>query len=278
MIYRIPFFVTTLLLCSIGVISKADSDTNAAETAGYKKYSPMIVAPVGQFDTSNQTTNSKSSYEEVLSSSIEETKLALQQTNLNPIYRQSLERLLRVNESKLSDYSVHVKKQHDFLNSVKANPQTAWTNLPDPVQAALESDVKQYQGELANPSLTPEMRRTYEAMLSTFQEKLADHQTNAQLWANLRLATQNQNQEKMILAKKQLANYLAVQLGKIQGKTYPSNMSLEAVMEEYKKQVGYSHWYENQSIIRGILFVCFILPPAIMISVVIKRRFLKPSK
>jgi hypothetical protein len=72
-----------------------------------------------------------------------------------------------------------------------------------------------------------------------------------------------------------LANYLAANLGQIQGKTYPSGMSLDAIMSEYRKQENGSHWFDSRAVIRALVIILFLLPPLVMGFVAFKKRLTK---
>lgn len=101
---------------------------------------------------------------------------------------------------------------------------------------------------------------------------LADHQTNAQLWANVRQAEESKETEKVSRTKQELADYLAARLGAIQGKTYPTGMSFDATIAAYNKQSRGGHWFENRSVIRSMIVAIWLLPPLIVTLMVLKKR------
>jgi hypothetical protein len=169
---------------------------------------------------------------------IEDTKLKLQAPNLDANSQHSFNWLLRQLQGQLADHRALVQQNNAFVKSVQANPRTALTNIPDPIAYAFSRDVAHYERELAAPDLTTNERETDAAMLANFKFTLADNQTNAQLWADLHMAEQNKDAGKMVQSKQRLADYLAIKLGELQGKTYPAGMSYDAVMNEYQKQVG----------------------------------------
>ena len=220
-------------------------------------------------------TAASNAYEVMLLKQIDDTEHELQKPDLNTNYRHTLQWILSRNQGELSNHLAQVQQNLEFIKSARANPRTAWTNMPDPIEQALASDVSIYERELANPTLAANTRKTDEAMLEDYKQKLADHITNAQLWANLHMDQQDNNSEQIIRSQNQLADYLAKKLGQMQGKTYPQGMSLDAVIAEYQKQVGGSHWFDNRTIIRTIMFSIFILPPIIMLFIAIIKRFSK---
>jgi hypothetical protein len=273
--------VCLFLFCLFSIaMANAQTDGQTATndtTHTVVKYAPLISPPplIPQMTTNFSVTNAHDAYEGWLLGAVDDTERKLQQTNLNAGYRQSLEWILKLNQGKLSNHQAQIQRESDFVKAVKSNPRTAWTNMPDPIEEALASDVTKYEGELANTSLAPNTRKTYEAMLDNYNQKLADHETNAQLWANLRLALDSHKQEQLVQAQRQLADYLATRLGKVQGKTYPAGMSLDAILAEYQKQANGSHWSNRQTIIRFFLLAVFLVPPVVMIFVALKKRFSK---
>lgn len=264
-------------LVSIAIISGqigANAGTNDLRPA---KYTPLLTVPqmLSGVPTNALDTNSPDVYAAWLSHSIGDLERQLNQTNtgnLNTNYRASLEWILRLQRVKLTNHLENVKAQANFVGSVRSNSKTAWTNMPDPISEQLTLEVAKYQAQLADPTLAPGIRKSYERMLANYQEKLADHETNAFLWANLHLAEQNDNREQIASAKKHLAKFLAGQLGRMQGKTYPTNMSLDAVLAEYSKQGGGSHWFGNPVAIRALLYVVMFLTPLILIVIVLRKR------
>ena len=124
------------------------------------------------------------------------------------------------------------------LDAANLNPQGALTNRPDFVGATLTRSVARYEQELTNPGLDPVLRKSYERLLDQRKGQLADHETNLQLWTSLHRAHESRDVEKAATAERELANYLSRRLGTIQGKTYPTGMSLEAIATEYAKASG----------------------------------------
>ena len=264
------FQITLLLVIMADVKVCADPLTNKLQSSVIIKAphaSPPTMFP--QVSTNLQTTNfdggvttsngaPRDPYETWLLKTIDDTKRELQQTNLPATYRRTLEWLLREHQGNLSDHQAQVQKKAEFIKSVRANPRTAWTNRSDPIEQAFASDVAKYERMLADPALAPNLRETYEAMLEGYKQDLADHKTNAQLWADLRMARQLKDHERIDLSEKQLADYLAIKLGKIQGKKYSPGMSLDAVLEQYRIQAGGG--IDRRQVIRAILVFVMIAP------------------
>lgn len=203
---------------------------------------------------------------------IKEIKSNLLQSKTDPNSRGMLEHLLKELRGELADHRALVQSNQAFAEAIRSNPRTAWTNMPDPIEQFLSLDVKRNERMLADSALDPNTRKMFERMLEDSRQKLADHKTNAQLWVNLNLARQSKFVEQTARAEKELADYLAANLGKIQGKKYPQGMSLDAIMKEYRKQENGSHWFDGRTAIRMIIFTFVLLLPLVMIFMAIKKR------
>jgi hypothetical protein len=237
-------------------------------------YQPVTTAPQAVNGSGGGTvsnTVNHDPYEKWVLQTIDDLKRTLQNTNLNEGYRRSQEWMLRHQQESLAEHQAQVQKQLEFTKSVHADLQTAWTNILDPISESLTMDVARCQQDLADPLLTTNARASYQAMLEDYQQKLADHTTNARLWMNMRLAKQQHwSPEQTVLAKRQLADYLAVKLGVMQGKTYPPGMSLEAVMKQYRRQVGGSEISRRNIVVAALALV--LLAPLAVFSWRIWRR------
>lgn len=143
---------------------------------------------------------------------------------------------------------------------MSAQTAFALTTKMDPLNDALAISVARYEHYLADRSLSPSDRKMYEGLLEDSKQRLADHQTNVQLWANLRQARISRDPEKVARSERQLADYLAAQLGKIRGKTYPPGMSLHDVMKEYGRHKGFG----SRQVILTALVLVTLLPLAII--------------
>ncbi len=241
--------------------------------------SPWVTPISTNFDLSNVNAGGPTSnavphdaMDAWLLQTIEKTKQDLQRPGLDATSRQFLEMSLRRLYGQWDDHQAQVQSNKAFIEAIRSNPRTALTNMPDPIEQSWSSAIAQKERELADPRLDPYRRQALETIVTTFKQQLADHTTNAQLWANLRLAQQSKDAEQMDHAKRELADYLAKSLGKIQGKTYPTGMSLDAIMEEYREQGNGSHWFNSRTAIRTIILTVFLLPPLLMIYMAIKKR------
>lgn len=197
---------------------------------------------------------------------IAETKSELQKTGLDSHMRQFHESMLNRFRGQLQDQRGQVQKNMEMAEAMRTNAATAWMHMPDPVEQGLSSSIARYERELADPALSPGLRESYASAVIDLKQKLTDHQTNAQLWADLRLARQSKDAEKISSAEHGVADYLAAKIGK------PSGMSLDAVMKEYKKQTGGSHWFDRTTIIRAALVIIFLLPPLVLIFFALRKR------
>jgi hypothetical protein len=212
-----------------------------------------------------------------LSKMIDSTKKELERPDLDTNMRQRLEWKLKQLAGQLADHQMLIQSNTDFAKAMRSNPRSALTNMADPILQTWSSIVERNERELADPALDPYKRQALETIVANAKQQLADHQTNAQLWANLVQDEISRNTQQAERDKAKLADYLAARLGKVQGKAYTQGMSLEAVMAEYQKQANGSHWFNRQSTIRVILLVIFLAPPLAMIFIALKRRFSKPS-
>jgi hypothetical protein len=248
--------------------------------------SPFQVPPPPnsyQVNTNNLETNEpetdsippRDAMETWLLQKITSIKGDLQKTNLNPVVEQSLQMELWQFREQLTEHRAQVRDQTALAETLRTNPMSGLTNPPDLIGSMMSRSVENYERESANPALPPNLRKTFEMLAEERKQQLANHETNAQLWINLRLAQQSKNVEQVAHAKRELADYLAARLGKIQGKTYPLGMSLEAIMAEYQKQSGDYHWFDNVTVIRAIILTVFLLPPLIMLFMAIKKRISK---
>jgi hypothetical protein len=190
---------------------------------------------------------------------INDIKVSLTNSRLDSYSRGRFQHLLTEFRAKLADHREMIQKNRVFIASMRSNPTTGWTNMPDPIEQLLASDVRRDEQILANPSIDPNTRNMYEKLLWNSREKLADHETNAQLWINLRMAEQSGNTAKTAYAEKELANYLSVRLGKIQGKVYPPDMSLSAIMEQYQIQADGGK-FDRRKVIVSVIVLLTLLP------------------
>jgi hypothetical protein len=210
--------------------------------------------------------------EDWLSKMIDSTRRDLEKPDLAANMHQQLQWKLKQLEGQLADHRTLVRSNEIFVEAIRSNPRSALTNMPDPISQTWASIIKRNERELADPALNPYRRQALETIVANAKQQLSDHQTNAQLWANLVQDQISGNSQQAARDQAKLADYLAAQLGKAQGKTYTQGMSLEAVMAEYQKQAKGSHWFNSRTVIRAIILTIFLLPPLVMIYMAIKKR------
>lgn len=217
-------------------------------------------------DDDPKTGEPHNAMEKWLFQKISETKSELQKPGLDSPTRQFHESMLNRFRGQLQVERGRVQASMEMVEAMRTNPATAWMHLPDPIEQWLSSTIARYERELADPTLSPGLRESYANMVINLKEKLADHQTNAQLWADLRLARQSKDSEKISQAEQGVADYLAAKIGK------PTGMRLDAVMKEYRKKTGASTWLDRTKIIRAVVVSVFLLPPLVLIFFVLRKR------
>ena len=159
---------------------------------------PWSVSPDNNFtvmETSNIVPHD--AMEAWLLKEIEKDKLGLERTNLDIHSRWALEQSLRQLQEQWNEHETQVESNKAFVESIRSNPRGALTNMPDPITQILSLNVARTTSELADPTLDPYRRQALERILTTYQQQLADHATNAQLWVDLRLAQASKNEEKV---------------------------------------------------------------------------------
>jgi hypothetical protein len=193
-------------------------------------------------------------------------RLDLQRPGLDANSRQFLENSLARFKRQWADHQAQVQSNKLFIETIRSNPRTGFmTNRPDPIEQSLKLDIAHYERELDNPALPSNMRKIYEGMLDDYKQKLADHETNAQLWVNLRLARQSKNEEQMAYAERELADYLGAKIGMPPGKT------LEAVMKEYRIKAG-TEKPDRRKIILGLLIFVMVSPLVFFVVYHLRHR------
>ena len=223
----------------------------------------------------DQTSNSPALQDAIgkwLFQTIDSTKRDLEKPGLDANSRQLLEWKLKHLQGQMADHQTQVESNMTIAAAMRSDPKTAFTNMQDPISQSWSLTVAQNERELADPALNPYRRQALEIIMANAKQQLADHQTNAQLWANLVQAQLSRNSEQVASSQAKLADYLGSKLGKIQGKTYPQGMSLDAIMDEYRKQGNGSHWFDSRTVIRTIIFTVFLLPPLVMLFMAIRKR------
>jgi hypothetical protein len=104
-------------------------------------------------------------------------------------------------------------------------------------------------GMVPYPPKLPSFTNSTHAMV---QQAMADHATNAQLWANLIQAqieaTKNGDKAAVGRAERKLADYLEEQFGRINGTNYPPGMSLAQIAKEGRAKIGQKSDQKNGQI------------------------------
>lgn len=200
----------------------------------------------------------------------------LENTNLDARLRPVIESQLRQHRMELTNYEEQRKEDAEqkrkFQEALRANPRTAWTNMPDPLENSLRASIRRYESELSDPGLAANVRETDERSLAVLNQQLAERATNVQLWANLRLGIENDNSAQIDEAKKHLASFLAKRLGDTQGKQYPTNLSYDAVIALYQKASGTSSpTVDRRKIVISALVLAAVVPIVIVGSRMFKR-------
>lgn len=211
---------------------------------------------------------------------IEDTKRDLQNEGLNPTGRKLMQDNLAALQARLDDHRSQVQSRAALIAGERINPRSAMTNfsnVPDSVVQSMSALRSRYEHTLSGTNLAPVVRKAYEQLVANIDQHLADHETNVQLWANLHQAQFLKDPVKKAQAEQALASYLGARLGRIQGKTYPANMSLRDVMKEYDKQDGAK--FDRRKIIIAMLLVTTCLPLVILgfYEVLNKKRYAKSS-
>lgn len=283
-VYR-SFKFAVSLFCT-AVLSQVNADTARSNLPNSASQSPRLAPvpgdhPIGARLNTNAAgifaaSRTNDARETVLRHGIEDWERKLENTNLDARARAVFEGNLKRCRMDLTDYEEERKEeaehQRKFQEALRANFRTAWTNIPDPLENALRAQIRRYESELSDPGLAPNVRETDERSLAVFKQELAERATNVQLWANLRLAEQNNNSAQIDEAKKQLATFLAKRLGDVQGKKYPTNISYDAVMALYHKAAGSSPTVDRRKIVIAALVLLAIAPIIVIGSRMFWRR------
>jgi len=144
--------------------------------------------------------------------------------------------------------------------------------MPDPMEHTLKADISRYEAELSDPALPQNVREADERSLAVSKQQLGEHTTNAQLWANLMLAQQNNDRAQVDEAKKQLASFLAKRLGDVQGKKYPTNLSYDAVVALYGQASGGGSMVDRRKHVLFALILAALLPLTIFSYRALRQR------
>ena len=141
-----------------------------------------------------------------------------------------------------------------FAGSPAATTNAPLPAGPGPTEILIQGWIEDYRRQLATPGIDAQTRKRLESQLEYYQEKLEDHRTNDRLWDNLHQARTTKNVEKVTESERALADYLALKLSSIEGRNYPTGMSLAAIMEHYNAhanpiKVTHGRWYARWLVI-----------------------------
>ena len=210
-------------------------------------------------------------YEMAMRQAMADTRRQLEAPGLDTNTQHFLEGRLKQDEGLLASHQAQVQREAVFVQSIRANPRTGWTNMPDPGKELFSRGIEQYERELADPALPAHTRHIDELMLKSLKQRLADRNTDFQLWANLRMARERRNPEQIAQAERQLADYLSAKLGRIQGKQYPPGMSLDAIIKQYEIQAGGGK-FDRRRIVIAALVVVALVPAAFLVFRTLRRK------
>jgi hypothetical protein len=202
---------------------------------------------------------------------ISTTQADLQHTNLDELTRLTLSRQLWDFKERLAEHQAQVQTNLARVELLRTNKALATMDPPDFIGQRLSESIQHFQHEAANPNLPPMLRQTFQTLADNRAKRLADHETNVQLWANVMHARQAPDVEKRAQAERELADYLAANLGQIQGKTYPPGMSLDAILKDYKKS-GSGWQMDRRTVVLVVLIVVLVSPVAFFGIYYLRRR------
>jgi hypothetical protein len=220
-----------------------------------------------------------STMESLLRQEIDDLKRRLDNPALDAQSRQSLQVMLATIQARLATLQQTNSAESAAPGALPGGPpgpkRAPLGPPPDPIVAALSANIAQLEHTLADPMLPTNMQSTYRGMLGNYQGKLADYQTNAQLWAKLHASQTAMDSARIAQAKSELATYLAAKLERMQGKKYPAGMSYDAVIKEYRKLGGQSP-FDRRIIVVAFLALVALGPPIVL--VVSRLRKLRKAK
>jgi len=176
-----------------------------------------------------------------LHQAIDYYKTQLGKTNLTPQDRAAYIMLIQQYNAALADY-------HSNMNGLQRIdiPKPSLPNSPAPYKVPNHGDVA---GHL-------------------YQQVLAEHQTNAQLWSDLFQAQvrarKSNDKEAVARAEKELADFLAVQLGRANKKISPG-MSLAEIMNASGSGVAHQRVERRKLVVRVLAGV--ILAPVVLFAI-----------
>ncbi len=122
-----------------------------------------------------------------------------------------------------------------LMQEIRKNPRTGMAYAPDPRELTFSNSILRWESMLADTNLSPTMRESYLKLIEKDKERLIEVQQDAVYWRAARNAVESRDKAKIAEAEQALANHLIHKLEKYEGKTYPTNLTLEEVGELYKE-------------------------------------------
>ena len=169
---------------------------------------------------------------------ISTTQADLQHTNMDELTRLTLSRQLWDFKERLAEHQAQVQTNLARVELLRTNKALATMDPPDFIGQRLSESIQHFQHEAANPNLPPMLRQTFQTLADNRAKRLADHETNVQLW---------------------------------QGKTYPPGMSLDAILKDYKKS-GSGWQMDRRTVVLVVLIVVLVSPVAFFGIYYLRRR------
>jgi hypothetical protein len=155
-----------------------------------------------------------------------------------------------------------------------AEEATAGLQRPlDAFESLLSGYVTNIEAQLANPQIDRVVRQALERRLSSFRGNLAGHRAENSLWQELALARVSNDSAGVARAQARLADYLAGKLGDIEGRRYPTGMSLASVMDRYNAKLGRGaplRW--GKLFVRTVLIALLVVPPVLIVLQRLRQR------
>jgi uncharacterized protein YcfL len=163
---------------------------------------------------------------------------------------------------------------NSLVNLPQSQLKQAVTKSATPsVEEQLSGEIVNIKIQLTNSSLDKVTRQRLEWELADDEKSLQDHKTNVILLENLHQAILSRDSDRTASAEAKLADYLTKKLGAMDGKNYPTGMSLAKVTDLINTHLGKgSYWSDKKMLIRIILFTFLLLPPLVMVFLAIKNR------
>jgi hypothetical protein len=168
-------------------------------------------------------------------------------------------------------------QQHGIGLASDDQPEAVLPPLPahpsaDPFEETLERFIADDERQLSAPSLSQSERDRLQWLLENHERSLSDHRTNALLWRKVSEARVARDSKTVAQSQATLAEYLTKKLEAIDGKTYPSNMTLDKVMEIYDARAGRFAPFKHHKQLVEFLFLAIVVLPPVLFGIYTLRR------